>query len=171
MRLWQWYILPGDPGLHPPPGPEIIPRDSSRTNVEISFFIRDIALLSLVAGLSVAISYGKRWMQAENMRKEVESDSMISCETVNSCSTEKTFGSHFYRERQCLCGGRGYDIFYNGRKIIHQPYVPAIPGNNPFPDRRSARKTGMYVMSKIRSGSSPAVSAEEIEDFMPKSRR
>ena len=40
-----------------------------------------------------------------------------------------------------------------------------------FPDRRSARKTGMYVMSKIRSGSSPAVSAEEIEDFMPKSRR
>lgn len=67
--------------------------------------------------------------------------------------------------------GWGYDIFYNGRKIIHQPYVPAIQGNNPFPDRRSARKTGMYVMSKIRSGSSPAVSAEEIEDFMPKSRR
>ena len=72
MRLWQWYILPGDPGPHLPPGPEIIPRDSSRTNVEISFFIRDIALLSLVAGLSVAISYGKRWMQAENMRKEAE---------------------------------------------------------------------------------------------------
>ena len=40
-----------------------------------------------------------------------------------------------------------------------------------FPDRRSARKTGMYVMSKIRSGSSPAVSAEEIGAFMPKSRR
>ena len=61
--------------------------------------------------------------------------------------------------------------FFYGRKIIHQPYVPAIPGNNPFPDRRSARKTGMYVMSKIRSGSSPAVSAEEIGAFMPKSRR
>ncbi len=28
MRLWQWYILPGDPGSHLPPGPEIIPRDS-----------------------------------------------------------------------------------------------------------------------------------------------
>lgn len=67
--------------------------------------------------------------------------------------------------------GWGYDIFYNGRKIIHQPYVPAIPGNNPFPDRRSARKAGMYVMSKIRSGSSPAVSAEEIMDLMPSSRR
>ena len=113
MRLWQWYILPGDPGSHLPPGPEIIPRDSLRTNVEISFFIRDIALLSLVAGLSVAISYGKRWMQAENMRKEVESDSMISCETVNSCSTEKTSGSVSGIGLEQLA--RRLDILYPGR--------------------------------------------------------
>ena len=69
MRLWQWYILPGDPGSHLPPGPEIIPRDSSRTNVEISFFIRDIALLSLVAG-RIAGDTGKQSFPGQAFREE-----------------------------------------------------------------------------------------------------
>ena len=112
-------------------------------------------------------------MRTINRKRSVLSGTVILCIVVilpavmSYLHHDRAYHSVLFRQGE----GWGYDIFYNGRKIIHQPYVPAIPGNNPFPDRRSARKTGMYVMSKIRSGSSPAVSAEEIEDFMPKSRR
>ncbi len=63
--------------------------------------------------------------------------------------------------------GWGYDIFYKEKKIIHQPYMPAVQGNCPFPDRRSARKVGRHVATKIKAGDSPAVNAEEISLLMP----
>ena len=72
MRLWQWFCFSPDSMPFPPPGPGMKPVGSLRQDIEISFFIRDVTMLSLVAGLSVAISYGKRWLQAENMRKEAE---------------------------------------------------------------------------------------------------
>ena len=72
MRLWQWFVFPGDQMPGPPPGPGMMPVEGLRPDMEISFFIRDVTLLALVAGLAVAICYGKRWLQAENMLKEAE---------------------------------------------------------------------------------------------------
>lgn len=71
MRLWQWYFFLKDaipfspPGLHPP-------FENMHPGVEVTFFFRDMTMLSLAAGLSIAILYGKRWMQAENLRKEAD---------------------------------------------------------------------------------------------------
>ena len=72
MRLWQWYFFLGDSLPLPPPVSGMEPFDSVRPGIEISFFFRDMTMLSLVAGLSAAIQYGKRWMQTENLRKESE---------------------------------------------------------------------------------------------------
>ena len=63
-------------------------------------------------------------------------------------------------------GGWGYDIVYNGKAVIHQPYIPALPGMNPFPDRHSARKVASHVAARVQSGESPAVSAEEVRELM-----
>ncbi len=68
-------------------------------------------------------------------------------------------------------GGWGYDIVYKGKTLIHQPFMPALPGNVPFPDRRSARAIAGQVASNIRAGESPAVSAEEVRKLMPETLR
>lgn len=62
--------------------------------------------------------------------------------------------------------GWGYDILKNDKIYIHQPYIPAIEGETPFPDRESARKTGRLVISKIRKREIPAVSKEEIDRIL-----
>lgn len=72
MRLWQWYFFLGDSVPLPPPGSGLEPFESVRPGIELTFFFRDMTMLSLVAGLSVAILYGKRWMQTENLRQEAE---------------------------------------------------------------------------------------------------
>ena len=82
-----------------------------------------------------------------------------------SCSTR--VHSRLFRSG---CGW-GYDIVCNGRTVIHQPFIPALPGEKVFPDRRSARKVAGLVAGKIRAGESPAVSTEEILELMPEFRR
>lgn len=72
MRLWQWYFFLGGHVPLPPPGSGPEPFGTVRPGIEFTFFFRDMTMLSLVAGLSVAILYGKRWMQTENLRKEAE---------------------------------------------------------------------------------------------------
>ena len=72
MRLWQWYFFLGGHVPLPPPGAGPEPFGAVRPGIEATFFFRDMTMLSLVAGLSVAILYGKRWMQTENLRKESE---------------------------------------------------------------------------------------------------
>ena len=62
--------------------------------------------------------------------------------------------------------GWGYDIGIGGRIIIHQPFVPALPGNTAFPDRASARAAGRFVLGKILAGESPAMSGEEAAGFV-----
>jgi hypothetical protein len=62
--------------------------------------------------------------------------------------------------------GWGYDILKNNKIYIHQPYMPAVEGQDPFKDKQSARKTGLLVIKKIRSHKSPAVTREEIKSII-----
>lgn len=59
--------------------------------------------------------------------------------------------------------GWGYDILVKDKTYIHQPYMPAVEGQVPFKDKRSAKKTGRLVIKKIRNHKLPAVTKEEIE--------
>src|SRR5690242_10648688 len=44
----------------------------------------------------------------------------------------------------------GYDIFRNGRRVIHQPSIPCLPGVAGFSTKRRAQKVAVLVMEKIR---------------------
>ena len=58
----------------------------------------------------------------------------------------------------------GYDILLDGKMMIHQPSIPAMPGNEGFKTKADAKKTAELVISKIRKGEMPpTVSVEELK--------
>ena len=74
---------------------------------------------------------------------------------------------HFYEVSLFRSGdGWGYDILKKDKAYIHQPYMPAVEGQVPFKDKRSAKKTGRLVIKKIRNHKLPAVTKEEINSLL-----
>jgi hypothetical protein len=63
-------------------------------------------------------------------------------------------------------GGWGYDVLVNKKLYIHQPYIPAVEGQRPFRDKRSARKTGKLVIRKLRNHKIPSVTKEELKEII-----
>ena len=49
----------------------------------------------------------------------------------------------------------GYDIFINGQPVLHQPHIPALPGNKGFTTRERAQKVAEFVVKKIRKNIMP----------------
>ena len=57
-----------------------------------------------------------------------------------------------------------YDIFSNGKLMIHQPNKPGMPGNEGFKSKLDAEKVAKMVISKIKRGEMPpTVSQEEMK--------
>ncbi len=62
--------------------------------------------------------------------------------------------------------GWGYDIYIESKKTIHQPIIPAIPGNNAFKTESDARKTGLFAIAKmIKEGSLPTLQVKELDSL------
>jgi hypothetical protein len=62
--------------------------------------------------------------------------------------------------------GWGYDIFIDGKRTIHQPIIPAVPGNNSFSSEEKAKKTAEFAVGKMKSsGSLPTLSIEELDSL------
>lgn len=49
----------------------------------------------------------------------------------------------------------GYDILLNGKPLVHQPSIPAMPGNNGFSSKKKAQKVADFVVKKIRNNEMP----------------
>jgi len=62
-------------------------------------------------------------------------------------------------------GGWGYDILYNNKTIIHQPFMPVVNGQVTFRDKYSAGKAGRLVMKKLQNNQSPTISREELNSL------
>jgi uncharacterized protein DUF4907 len=62
--------------------------------------------------------------------------------------------------------GWGYDIYADDHKTIHQPILPGIPGNNYFKTEDQAKKTGSYVLEKMKkAGTLVSVTPEELDQL------
>jgi hypothetical protein len=58
----------------------------------------------------------------------------------------------------------GYDVLADGRLIIHQSSIPAMPGNEGFKTKADASKTAQLVIGKIKKGEMPpTVTIEEMK--------
>ena len=58
----------------------------------------------------------------------------------------------------------GYDVFADGRLMIHQTSVPALPSNEGFKTKEDATKVALLVIEKIKKGEMPpTISIDEIK--------
>jgi hypothetical protein len=62
--------------------------------------------------------------------------------------------------------GWGYDISFQKKLFIHQPFMPAVKGQVAFNDRKSARKTAVLVVKKLRNKQSPGISIDELKSII-----
>jgi hypothetical protein len=49
----------------------------------------------------------------------------------------------------------GYDILLQGKPFVHQPNIPALPGNEGFSTREKAQTVAEFVVKKIRKNEMP----------------
>ena len=57
-----------------------------------------------------------------------------------------------------------YDVFADGRLMIHQTSVPALPGNEGFKTKEDATKVALLVIDKIKKGEMPpTISIDEMK--------
>ena len=62
--------------------------------------------------------------------------------------------------------GWGYDIYVQGHKTIHQPIIPAVPGNNSFKTRDDAQKVGSFAIGKmLKEGTLPTILVAELDSL------
>ncbi|MBS1765569.1 MAG: DUF4907 domain-containing protein [Bacteroidetes bacterium] len=63
-------------------------------------------------------------------------------------------------------GGFGYDIFVDGRMMVHQPNIPAVMGNRGFTSETDAAKTAELVMHKLKNNiMPPSVTTAELDSL------
>ncbi len=62
--------------------------------------------------------------------------------------------------------GWGYDIYIENKKMIHQPIIPAIPGNRAFKTESDAKKTGLFALGKmIKEATLPTITTKELDSL------
>jgi hypothetical protein len=60
----------------------------------------------------------------------------------------------------------GYNIKMNGRTLIYQPSVPALPGVEGFKTEEDAMRVGEFIMDKLRKNIfPPSVSVFELDSL------
>ena len=58
----------------------------------------------------------------------------------------------------------GYDVFADGKLMIHQTSAPALPGSEGFKTKEDANKIALLVIEKIRKGEMPpTISIDELK--------
>jgi hypothetical protein len=61
--------------------------------------------------------------------------------------------------------GWGYEIRKNNKSFIYQQYIPALEGNVAFSDKKSAKKTGKFVLTKLRNNQLPSLTIPELKQL------
>jgi hypothetical protein len=60
----------------------------------------------------------------------------------------------------------GYDVFADGRLMIHQASAPALPGNEGLKTKEDATKVALLVIEKIKKGEMPpTISIDEVKQL------
>ncbi|MEO5645432.1 MAG: DUF4907 domain-containing protein [Bacteroidia bacterium] len=62
--------------------------------------------------------------------------------------------------------GWGYDLYVDGKRTIHQPLIPAVPGNDAFATEKDAKITGELAVQKMKlTGSFPTISIHDLDSL------
>ncbi|MBV9963330.1 MAG: DUF4907 domain-containing protein [Parafilimonas sp.] len=62
--------------------------------------------------------------------------------------------------------GYGFDILIGNKVFIHQPFIPAVQGNQRFATKTDANKTASLMLFKLRKhGMPPTISTAELDSL------
>jgi hypothetical protein len=62
-----------------------------------------------------------------------------------------------------------YDIYKEGKMLIHQINIPGLPGNDGFQSKSDAEKVARLVIKKIKNGEMPpTVTLDELKNLKVK---
>ena len=76
----------------------------------------------------------------------------------------KTFELKYYCTGKSA--GWGYDLYVGGKRTIHQPIIPAVPGTNSFSSKEDAMKAGQLAANKMKiTGSLPTVLVTDLDSL------
>ena len=63
--------------------------------------------------------------------------------------------------------GWGYNILIDDKIYVHQPHIPAIPGNRGFKSQEKALFVGNAVLTKVKNGIiPPSLTKEEVMNLL-----
>jgi hypothetical protein len=68
---------------------------------------------------------------------------------------------HCYNSAQ----GWGYDILHGKKIIIHQPFIPGLPGTTGFNREDQAREAARIVIENIKSGGMPSLTHQQLQQL------
>ena len=63
-------------------------------------------------------------------------------------------------------GGWGYYITHGGDTTIWQPFIPALPGSQPFASEDDAACVGQLMVDKLRQGEDPGLTPPEVRQAL-----
>ena len=62
--------------------------------------------------------------------------------------------------------GWGYDIYVDGKRNIHQPILPGVPGNQHFSSEKDATLTATFAVNKMKqTGGLPTITLKELDSL------
>jgi len=74
---------------------------------------------------------------------------------AHAAPVHKATASYTYKLTDAAKSTFGYDIYQNGRLVIHQPSVPALPGQQGFKTKAGAASVAQLVIKKMQKGEMP----------------
>jgi hypothetical protein len=123
--------------------------------IKLSLLIAGLFIFSIFAGLpQIAISAeqttGKKEVKKEATQQKEKNNPYAKAQITTKIisSANKTFG---------------YEIIVNGKTLVRQPSIPAMPGNDGFTTKEKAQKVADFVVKKIRNNEMPpTVTVEDL---------
>jgi len=93
--------------------------------------------------------------------KKEHAQQAVQSATADSTAAVQTAVKTFQTE-----SGWGYDIEVNGKPYIHQPTIPALPGNSGFKTQTDAETVAALVCHKIQNNiMPPSVTPQELDSL------
>ena len=128
-----------------------------RNNNKVAVFLAVLFVLFVFVGIPQKSLSADKNSEKKEVKKEVKQEikepknpyanAKISIKIIPSIN--KTFG---------------YDVLVKDKLLIHQPNIPAVPGNEGFKTKKQAQKVAEFVVKKIRKNEMPPnVTVEDLK--------
>lgn len=80
-------------------------------------------------------------------------------------SEKKVAALPLYSKTIKLERGYGYQIFMNGKLLVHQEFIPAVEGKIQFQSEKDAEKVANRVIQKIQWKIAPDITLQELKEL------